>query len=158
MDKIDKIKWCFKLKNGLKLKEKNIDISNSYIEESLKTLIKIKTLIEQKDYLWASVMIYYSEYYALYAFLSAIGIKSENHECSISLCEKLLGKESIKIINEHKKKRIDAQYYLKYVDDDKLQENYKQCKEFILDFKEKINQLNKISIDSYLLKIKDLLK
>ena len=63
--------------------------------------------LNDKDLLWATVTIYYAEYYALYSFLQRIGVKCENHTCSILAVAFLLGKEKTDTINRHKDKRIE---------------------------------------------------
>ena len=61
---------------------------------------------------------YYSEYFAVYALLIRIGVKSEIHECTIEIA-KLLEREGIlpvgvaKILERDKELRIENQYYLK---------------------------------------------
>jgi uncharacterized protein (UPF0332 family) len=154
---IDKLNWCKKLKNGIKLIEPNENISNSYLEQSLNTLKKVSQLIEEIDFLWATVRIYYADYYALYSFLQGIGIKCENHECSIILTKKIIKNIDINIIEKHKQNRIDSQYYLKYVDKNKLINSYNESKLFILEFKELINNLDQKGISDYRNKLIELL-
>ncbi len=108
-----KLRWCFQIKEGLKIVQPNERLSKSYLDEAKSSLLRAKKDFEDKDFLWTTVAIYYAEYYALYSFLQKIGIKCENHSCSILVVGHLLGTENIKIINEHKDKRIDAQYYMK---------------------------------------------
>lgn len=78
-----KIKWCFGLKDGLKIVEPNENLSKSYIQESKSSLSRAEKDFKDDDLLWATVVIYYAEYYSLYSFLQRIGIKCENHFCSI---------------------------------------------------------------------------
>src|SRR3989339_1233699 len=105
--------WCFKLKDGLKIDEPNERLSKSYLEQAKSFLLRAEKDLNDKDLLWATVAIYYAEYYALYSFLQRIGIKCENHACSILAVSILLGEDKTKTINKHKGKRIDAQYYMK---------------------------------------------
>jgi uncharacterized protein (UPF0332 family) len=155
---MEKINWCFKLKKGLKQIDPNKNVSDSYLIEAEKTLSKVKQHIEEEDYLWASVRIYYSAYYSLYSFLQRIGIKSENHDCSIDLAKKILEEEFIKGIDEFKKERIDSQYYLKIGKKEVLLSNYEKAKIFYLSFKEIINSLTEQKILYYQKIIKDLQK
>src|SRR3989338_2557394 len=110
---IRKLKWCFKVKDGLQICEPNERLSKSYIEEAMSSLARAEKDFQDGDLLWTTVVIYYSEYYALYSFLQRTGVKCENHACSILAAEYLLGEEKTRTINEHKNKRIDAQYYMR---------------------------------------------
>ncbi|MDP3766287.1 MAG: HEPN domain-containing protein, partial [Nanoarchaeota archaeon] len=78
-----KLSWCFKLKDGLKIVEPNERLSKSYLEQAKSSLLRAEKDLNDKDFLWATVAIYYAEYYALYSFLQKIGVKCENHACSI---------------------------------------------------------------------------
>jgi uncharacterized protein (UPF0332 family) len=150
-----KINWCFNIKKGLKLVEPNKNISNSYLEFAEKTLSRIKFLIEEEDYLWASVRIYYCSYYCVYSFLQRIGVKSENHDCSIELIKFLLKDKFIEDVELFKKGRIESQYYLNVGQKQKLLSNYKKVKEFYLEFKEKLENLSRKDIDLFRNKLED---
>ncbi len=107
------LSWCFKLKDGIKIVEPNEGLSKSYLEQAKSSLLRAEKDLNDNDFLWATVAIYYAEYYALYSFLQRIGVKCENHACSILTVTLLLGEDKTKTINQHKSKRIDAQYYVK---------------------------------------------
>lgn len=84
---INKLKWCFKIKDGLQIVEPNERLSKSYLEEAKSSLARAEKDFQDGDLLWATVVIYYSEYYALYSFLfylsSCISVgrrKNENHQ------------------------------------------------------------------------------
>jgi len=96
------IEWCLKLSDGLKITEPNENLSKSYLLEAKSSVERAEKNFKDGDLLWATVVIYYAEYYALYAFLQKIGLKCENHFCSILAATKILGEEKTKIINEHK--------------------------------------------------------
>ncbi len=125
----------------MKLDSSNENLSVSYLNQAEKTLSKISQLIEEGDYLWASVRIYYCAYYSLYAFLCKIGIKSENQECSIKLAKYLLKKDFIEDIDDFKQNRVDAQYYLKVGQKQKQFDSYFNVKLFFLKFKKLIDNL-----------------
>ena len=97
--------------------------------------------------------IYYAEYYALYSFLQRIGVKCENHSCSILSVGFLLGENKIKIINEHKDKRIDAQYYMKVGQENKVRLMLVEAQDFISEFDEKVSNLADEEIKEYRNKI-----
>ena len=146
---MDKINWCFSVKNGLKVVEPNKEIALSYLGEAERTLSKIENLIEENDFVWASVRIYYCAYYSLYSFLQMIGVKSENHDCSIELVKELLDKDFIGEIVSFKKGRIDSQYYFKTGQKEKLSGFYLQVKNFYLDFREIIESLTDEDIKDF---------
>lgn len=153
---MNKIKWCFSVKNELKIVEPNKEIALSYLNEAEKTLSKIKNLIEENDFVWASVRIYYCAYYSLYSFLQRIGTKSENHDCSVELVKELLHKDFINEITSFKKDRIDSQYYLKTGQKEKLLGLYSKVKEFYLDFREIVENLTDQDIKDFNDKIKEM--
>lgn len=146
---MDKINWCFSVKGGLKKVDPNKEIALSYLVEAEKSLSKIKRCVDEEDFVWASVRIYYCAYYSLYSFLQRIGIKSENHDCSIELVNKLVKKSVKKKMELFKKCRIDAQYYLKVGQKEKLLEFYSEVRDFYLEFKDLVENLNNKEINDY---------
>jgi uncharacterized protein (UPF0332 family) len=144
-----KLKWCFKIKEGLRMVKPNERLSKSYLKQSKSSLLRAKKIFEDKDLLWTTVTIYYAEYYALYSFLQKIGIKCENHSCSILAVGSLLGEDNIKIINEHKDKRIDAQYYMKIDQENKVKSMLVEAQNFISNFDELVSNLSEEEIKEY---------
>ena len=155
---IKKLKWCFKIKDGLQIVEPNERLSESYLEEAKSSLARAEKNFQDGDLLWATVVIYYAEYYALYSFLQRIGVKCENHSCSILSVTYLLGEEKVKTINEHKGKRIDAQYYMKIGKQEQVETMLKEAKEFISIFDETVSNINENEIRFYRDKIKEATK
>lgn len=143
------LSWCFKLKDGLKAVGPNETLSKSYLEQAKSSLLKAEKDLKNNDLLWATVTIYYSEYYALYSFLQKIGIKCENHVCSILLVTFLLGEEKTKTINLHKDKRLDAQYYMKIDKEGEIKEMLKDAKIFVSRFDELVSNLTEKEINEY---------
>src|SRR3989338_8237185 len=129
-----KLTWCFRLKDGLRIVESNERLSKSYLEQAKSSLLRAEKDLNDNDLLWATVTIYYAEYYALYSFLQRIGIKCENHACSILAVSLLLGEEKIAIITKHKGKRIDAQYYMKVDQANKVMVMLQEAKIFVSNF------------------------
>lgn len=136
-----KLSWCFRLKDGLKVVEPNERLSKSYLEQAKSSLLRAEKDLNDKDFLWATVAIYYAEYYALYSFLQKIGVKCENHACSILAAAFLLGEDKTKTINLHKGKRIDAQYYMKVDQEIKIKAMLQEAKMFVADFDEVVSNL-----------------
>lgn len=148
-----KLNWCFKLKDGLKIVEPNGRLSKSYLDQAKSSLLRAKKDFDDKDFLWATVAIYYAEYYALYSFLQKIGIKCENHACAILAVTCILGEDKTKIINQHKNKRIDAQYYMKVDQENKIQIMFTEAQNFISVFDEIVSNLYDKEIKEYRNKI-----
>jgi len=152
----DKIKWCFKLKDGLKIVEPNERLAKSYLEEAKLSLARADKDFQDGDLLWTTVVIYYAEYYALYSFLQRIGVKCENHFCSILAVTLLLGEEKTNTINHHKGKRIDAQYYMKVGKEEDVKKMLQEAKVFISMFDDIVANLNEIEMNDYRLNFKKL--
>ena len=150
---MNKVNWCFSIKKGLSIIEPNMNLSQSYLDEAKKTISRVKSLIEEDDFIWASVRIYYSAYYSLYSFLQRIGVKSENHDCSIELAKSLLEEDFISNIDMFKKGRIDSQYYLKIGKKGELSALYNSAKEFYLRFNEIVRNLSEEDIKEFQIKL-----
>jgi len=145
----NKIIWCSKVKEGLKLVEPSERLSETYIEESKKSLRRAEKDFEDKDFLWATVVLYYAEYYVLYSFLQKIGVKCENHSCSILAVSYLLGEEKTELINDHKEKRIDAQYYMRVGMEEEILKMLREAKFFVLEFEDFVVNLSKDEVRDY---------
>ena len=83
------------------------------------------------------------------SILFRIGIKSENHACSILTTTLLLGEDKTKIINQHKDKRIDAQYYMKVDQEAKIRLMLQEAKISVIDFDELVSNLTDEEIKKY---------
>jgi len=144
-----KLGWCFKIRDGLRMVEPNERLSKSYLEQAKSSLLRAKKNFEDKDLLWTTVTIYYAEYYAIYSFLQKIGVKCENHSCSILSINFLLGEDKTKIIREHKNKRIDAQYYIKVDQENKISLMLRQAQDFVSMFDGLISKVSGEEIKEY---------
>ncbi len=152
------LKWCSKLKDGLKILKTDDDLARSYLNEAKSSLKRAERNFLENDLLWTTVVIYYAEYYALYSFLQKIGIKCENHFCSILAVESLLGQEKVRVINEHKNKRVDAQYYMRIGKKAQVETMLKEAKIFVNDFDILVSNLKDNEIENYRRSIKNFLK
>ena len=144
-----RLAWCFRLRDGLRMAEPNERLSKSYLEQAKSSLLRAEKDLDDGDLLWATVTIYYAEYYALYSFLQRIGVKCENHACSILAAGFLLGESSTKTINEHKSKRIDAQYYMKVEQEGRVRGMLREAKTSVSDFDEAVSNLSESDIKSF---------
>mgnify|MGYP001593683474 FL=1 len=149
-----KLKWCFRLKDGLNIVNANERLAKVYLEEAKSSLERAEKNFRDGDLLWTTVVIYYAEYYALYSFLQMIGVKCENHSCSILAVNFLLGDDKVRIINQHKDKRIDAQYYMRVDKNEQVSIMLQEAKTFIAMFDELVSNLSEKEADSYRNKIK----
>ena len=140
----------------MKIVEPNERLSKSYLEQAKSSLLRAQKDFEDKDLLWTTVAIYYAEYYALYSFLQRIGVKCENHSCSILAVSFLLGEDKTKIINEHRDKRIGAQYYIKVGQENKVKIMITEAQNFISEFDELVSSLSDKEIKEYRSKISKL--
>jgi len=142
--------WCKKQRLGIKLVTPSLNLFHEYIanaEESIRVLTKIRSI---ESNMWLATTKYYTEYFAAYAFLMRIGVKSEIHDCTIRVFKalELAGKISFEIskkLERDKDLRIDNQYYLKNrsvsVDLDKL-------RDFVLAIKQATENLGDVDIAS----------
>ena len=65
----------------------------------------------------------------------------------------LLGEDKTKTINQHKGKRIDAQYYMKVDQENKIREMLQEAKLFVSMFDEIVSKLTEDEIKIYREKI-----
>lgn len=149
----NKLKWCFGIKDGLRIVDSNERLAKSYLREAKASLERAEKNFNDGDLLWTTVVIYYAEYYALYSFLQRIGIKCENHFCSILAVSFLLGEEKTEAINLHKDKRIDAQYYMRVDNEENVKNMLQEAKIFVSIFDELVLNLSKDDVSNFKEKI-----
>ena len=151
-----KLNWCVGLKDGLRIVEPNERLAKAYLKESKASLYRAEKNFKDGDLLWTTVVVYYAEYYALYSFLQRIGVKCENHFCSIRAVSHILGDDKTEIINRHKDKRIDAQYYMRVDREDQVRQMLQEAKMFVSSFDNIVSNLSLEEINSYRNKLKRL--
>ncbi len=149
----DKLKWCFG-KKEVKLIEPNENLAKSYLDSSEETLLILRN-IAGKSNMWLATTKYYCEYFASYAILMKIGIKSEIHDCTIEII-KFLEKEGIisfnlsEILKKDKELRIENQYYLK---NKKVHINYEELRNLVLKIKDLVNKITNEEVEEIRKKI-----
>lgn len=143
------LKWCFGLRDGIKVMEPSERLSVSYSQEARASLIRAGRNFADGDLLWATIVAYYAEYYALYAFLQRIGVKCENHLCSIMAASLLLGEHKVQTIELHKSKRIDAQYYMRVDKEEQVRAMLVEAKTFVALFDNIVSNLAEKDILGY---------
>jgi uncharacterized protein (UPF0332 family) len=108
--------------------------------------------IQETD--WTATTAYYARYFALYALLMKIGVKSEIHDCTINIA-KLLTKNGI--LNPHlinditkaKQTRIDTQYYVaKELTQTDIKNNVEAARKFVLELEQTIENITLKQISS----------
>ena len=135
MKKISFLNKLYK-KEKLKLITPSEDVKDSYIEKVESNLISAKILLDNDRLEEAVSLAYYGMYNSLLALLFKVGIKSENHTCSIILLKEVFAIDNFDIL-EAKKERIDKQYYT----------DFHIVKEEVEDAIKKSENFNKILFD-----------
>ena len=157
------VSWCLKQKRGIKLEEPNNNLCNVYIKKAKSALNMLSSATEKNEIDWVATTAYYARYFAFYALLQKCGIKSEIHDCTISLMHFLFVED--KLINEHfynellsaKQLRIDTQYYAtEELNKEKLKTDSETARNFVLKMEEVIENLGEEQINSLRKKISEL--
>ena len=142
------VSWCFKQKRGIKLEEPNDNLCNVYIKKAKSSLNMLESATEKDEIDWISTTAYYARYFAFYALLQKCGIKSEIHDCTISLMSFLFVEDNL--VEEHfynelqlaKELRVDTQYYVtEDIDLEKLKKDSETARNFVLKMEEVIENL-----------------
>lgn len=147
------MRWCFKIKTGLEMIKPSNNLANAYIKKSRDSMEMVEMSINAGKIEWAITTMYYCQYFILYALLQKIGIKSENHTCSILFAEKFLrdqiGKEKIEQLKELKDERIERQYYVAKsgIEDVKIEDINDKTKKFFFHVLEIINNITEEEIE-----------
>ena len=147
------ISWCWKQKRGIKLEEPNDNLCNVYIKKAKSSLNMLESATEKDEIDWISTTAYYARYFAFYALLQKCGVKSEIHDCTISLMSFLFVEDNL--VEEHfykelqlaKELRVDTQYYVtEEIDLDKLKKDSETARSFVLKMEEVIENLTEEQI------------
>lgn len=143
------LKWCKDQNRGISLIQPNDNLCAEYLASAEETLTLLKD-IEKKSRMWLATTKYYCEYFAVYALLMKIGVKSEIHDCTIALCELLesnhvIPKGTSRTLERDKNLRIDNQYYLK---NREVPFDYDEMVEFIIQMRQSIQSLTYDKIHS----------
>ena len=109
----DKLAWCAEIKNGITLIEPNGNLASAYqrkAEEAMEAMHSVSSFD------WKISTGYYSLYFSLYSVLMKIGIKSENHGCTIEIMQRLLheyfSSDECDLIEKARRSRVETQYYV----------------------------------------------
>ncbi|KAF1078051.1 hypothetical protein [Methanogenium sp. MK-MG] len=109
----DKLAWCAGIKNGIRLVEPNDNLASAYqikAEEALEAMHSVSSFD------WKISTGYYSLYFSLYSLLMKIGIRSENHSCTIEIMRNLLNEyftpDECDLVETARRARVETQYYV----------------------------------------------
>lgn len=158
---MEMIKWCIKLKNGIELVAPNDNLCKAYIKKAETALSAASSLKGNKE--WEVSSSYYAMYFSLYAVMSKIGVKCENHSCSIAFMKEFLSEKFKKADSDFLKKamqaRVDMQYYSnRGIDEEFYQKMIKDSPIFLVECKEIVNSIKQeeiVQVRDKLLKIKE---
>jgi uncharacterized protein (UPF0332 family) len=113
----EQLKWCLKQKKGIKLVEPSDNLVTAFLGKSASALKSMEANADAGIEDWTISASYYAKYFAVYALLAKLGVKSEIHDCTIAAFKYLFVDEGIadlglfEELSDSKKERIDAQYY-----------------------------------------------
>lgn len=156
---MEKIKWCLNIKKGIELVEPNENLSKVYIKKSENALKAAIVLKKIKD--WEISSCYYAMYFALYAILMKVGVKCENHSCTIEFMKELLknhfSEEDVELIKKSMKARIDVQYYTnRNIAKDQYEKMVNRAPSFLIKCKEVLLKIKEEEINSIRTRIKNI--
>ncbi len=143
---MNQLNWCLNIKNGLEVVEPNDNLCTAYFKKAENALNAAASLKENKE--WEVSSRYYAMYFAVYALLVKLGVKCENHVCTIEFMKVCLkdffSNGDADLLHKAMIARVDVQYYTDRFVDEKTYQNLKansglflvKCKEA----SKKINQ------------------
>lgn len=156
------VSWCFKQKRGIKLEEPNDNLCKVYINKAKSSLNMLDSATEKNEVDWITTTAYYARYFAFYALLQKCGIKSEIHDCTLSLMhflfveENMINKQLYSELQLAKELRVDTQYYVNHgVDLTKLKKDSETARSFVLKMEEVIENLKEEQVGRIREKLKN---
>jgi uncharacterized protein (UPF0332 family) len=109
----DILSWCASIKNGIVPVEPNDTLASAYLKKAEDAMEAMHSVASND---WKISTGYYSLYFSLYAVLTKIGIKSENHTCTIALMRHLIGDfftpDECEMLEKARQARVETQYYV----------------------------------------------
>ncbi len=144
------IKFLIKLKKEgkINLMASSEEVKESYLKDSESYFISSKMLFKDNRLKESTQLIYFSIYYSILALLFKIGIKSENHACSIILLKEIFGLDnSFALILQ--KKRVGTYYPDFELEKQELNELIQKAEEFNLNLLDFISKLTNEQIKLY---------
>ena len=145
--------WCLKQKRGIRLVNPNQRLAEEYLKKAKGSLNSMNAVEQIGEIEWIATTAYYARYFALYALLMKMGIKSEIHDCSIAVANLLaehgiIQKELVNDLSHAKELRIDMQYYIPTeLKKEKIEKSVKQARMFVLEMEKTIEAINEEQIN-----------
>ena len=110
---MNRLVWCAEIRAGISLVDPNDNLASAYFKKAENALDAMHS-VHPKE--WKISTGYYSLYFSLYAVLMKVGIRSENHICSLEVMRELLKdyftNAEVEMIDRARRSRIDCQYYI----------------------------------------------
>lgn len=139
------LKWCLRQSKGIRLLKPSDNLAKAYLKKSRNALRSMKVNAENGITDWAISAAYYARYFAVYALLSKIGVRSEIHDCTIALFAHLfrgeVSADLVEGLRRSKRYRVETQYYTGEVDVD-LGEMERETNRFVLEMEKVLDGLN----------------
>jgi len=159
----EQLKWCLKQKKGINLVEPSENLAAAFLGKSESALRSMEANANAGIEDWATAAGYYAKYFAVYALLAKLGVKSEIHDCTIAAFKYLFVDEGIadsglfEELEDSKKERIDAQCYSRVagIDFDKVMAD---ANKFVTKIEEIIDGLNSDKMQSLVGKLQQLIE
>ena len=143
----DNLAWCLRQKRGIRIIEPNSNLTKAYLKKSISALNTMTAALKINETDWILTTAYYARYFALYALLMKIGIKSEIHDCTVSLATLLsqkgiLAPDLAEDLAQSKDMRVDTQYYdIQQADHRVIQRNVQGARSFVLEVEKVIEEI-----------------
>jgi len=114
---VETVRWCLRKGKGIRIIEPNENLARAYVQKARSALNTMNAALKIREADWATATAYYARYFALYALLMRMGVKSEIHECTIAvaglLAERgIVKKGMVEEVSRSKQSRIETQYYV----------------------------------------------
>jgi uncharacterized protein (UPF0332 family) len=159
------IGWCCKQKRGINLERQNENLCTVYIKKAKSALNMLSSATEKDELDWIATTAYYARYFSFYALLQKCGIKSEIHDCTISLMrflfveEEMIEEQFYKELLLAKELRVDVQYYVtEELDKKKLKADAETARKFVLRIEQAIEDITEEQIKKIREKLKRVMK
>ena len=152
--KDDGLIWCFKQKRGIRITEPNQNLTKAYLKKATSALNTMTAALQINEADWTATTAYYARYFALYALLMKIGVKSEIHDCTINVAQllanhRILSQNLVNDITEAKQTRIDTQYYVAtHLNQKQIRKNTEAARKFVLQTEQAIEDITPEQINT----------
>lgn len=146
--------WCLKQKRGIRIIDPNENLVKEYLRKATGSLNTMNAALQINETEWIMTTAYYARYFALYALLMKLGVKSEIHDCSIAVArlparEGILTENLVNDISEAKEMRVDVQYYVTgELEQGKVRRNVESARKFVLEIEKAIENITTEQIES----------